>query len=239
LKTSGCTWIASLNWYSRSGTDLYTLPYPSSGLTQNWPEWLEVSRDGAGDTWLQLAIVKEVLLQLEAAQEIRILMPQEIVLRQLLKARSTGLAAIEKSRTKQRARLAYIRDGDANTKLFHIRASTRMRKNYIHCLHTNGGVAITHNDKQKVLQDYFSDHLGAMAQRPRTFDRNALGYVPRYLSMLETPFTQDEIKETINYMLPDKAPGPDGFTGAFFKKCWEIIKEDVTEAMNSMFMLNS
>lgn len=114
-----------------------------------------------------------------------------------------------------------------------------MRKNYIHCLHTNGGVAIIHNDKQKVLEDYFSDHLGAMAQRPRTFDWNVLGYVPRDLSMLEAPFTQDEIKETINSMLSDKAPGSDGFTGAFFKKCWEIIKEDVTEAMNSMFMLNS
>jgi len=155
-----------------------------------------------------------------------------------LKARSTELAAIEKSRIKQRARLAYIRNGDANTKFFHIRASTRMRKNYICCLHTNGGVAITHNDKQKVLEDYFSDHLGTMVQRPRTFDWNVLGYVSRDLSMLEVPFTQDEIKETINSMPFDKAPGPDGFTCGFFKKCWEIIKEDVTEAMNSMFMLN-
>jgi len=161
------------------------------------------------------------------------------VLGRRLKARSTRLAAIEKSRIKQRAKLADIRDGDANTKFFHIRASTRMRKNYIHCLHTNGGVAITHNDKQKMIEDYFSDHLGAMAQRPRTFDWNALGYVPRDLSMLEVPVTQDEIKETINSMPSDKAPGPDGFTCAFFKTCWEIIKEDVTEAMNSMFMLNS
>lgn len=32
--------------------------------------------------------------------------------------------------------------------------------------------------------------------------------------------------ETINDMLSDKAPGPDGFTGAFFKKCWNIIKYD-------------
>jgi hypothetical protein len=71
--------MASLNWYNRFGVGLYTLPYPSSGLTQNWPEWPKVSRDGAdkkiGDTRLQLAIVKEVLPQLEAAQEIRSLTP--------------------------------------------------------------------------------------------------------------------------------------------------------------------
>ena len=42
------------------------------------------------------------------------------------------------------------------------------------------------------------------------------------------------------YSMPfDKAPGPDGFTGAFFKACWEIIKDDVMAAMNSLFTLNA
>ena len=91
-------------------------------------------REKVGDTRLQLAIVKEVLLQLEAAQEFRTLTQQELDLRRRLKIRSTGLAAIEKSRIKQRARLTYIRSGDVNTKFFHIRASTRLRKNYIHCV---------------------------------------------------------------------------------------------------------
>ena len=40
-------------------------------------------------------------------------------------------------------------------------------------------------------------------------------------------------------MPPDKAPGPDGFTGAFFKAYWDIIKDDVTVALNSLYMLNS
>jgi hypothetical protein len=25
----------------------------------------------------------------------------------------------------------------------------------------------------------------------------------------------------------DKAPGPDGFTMAFFQKCWDILKNDL------------
>jgi hypothetical protein len=190
-------------------------------------------------TWLQLAIVKEVLLQLEAAQETRLLTSQETELRRRLKARSTGLTAIEKSRIRQRSRLTYIRCGDANTKFFHIRASTRLRKNYIQSLHTDEGVAIAHNDKENVVTDYFSEHLGSVAQRGRTFDWDALGYAPRDLSALEAPFTQDEIKDTIFSMSSDKAPGPDGFTGAFFKTCWDIIKDDITEAINSMLSLNS
>jgi hypothetical protein len=30
---------------------------------------------------------------------------------------------------------------------------------------------------------------------------------------------------------PDKAPGPDGFTGRFYKVCWNIMKEDVILAI--------
>ena len=39
-------------------------------------------------------------------------------------------------------------------------------------------------------------------------------------------------------MLGDKAPGPDGFTGLFFKECWEIIKHDLTAAFNQLYNMN-
>jgi hypothetical protein len=40
-------------------------------------------------------------------------------------------------------------------------------------------------------------------------------------------------------MPSDKAPGPDGFTGIFFKECWEIIKFDLTAAFNQLHNLNA
>jgi len=65
-------------------------------------------KDKIGDMRIQFAIVKEVLLQLEAAQEHRVLTAMELHLCRRLKSRSTGLAAIEKSRIRQRSRLTYI-----------------------------------------------------------------------------------------------------------------------------------
>ena len=121
-----------------------------------------------------------------------------------------GLAAIEKSRIRQKSRLTNIKCGNANTKLFHIRASSRARKNYIQCLHEDNEIALTHKDKEIVVGDYFKNHLGSMVPRPSTFLWSALGYNPRDLSQLEVPFTQEE---------RDKAPGPDGFIGVFFKYC--------------------
>ncbi|WVZ62277.1 hypothetical protein U9M48_012041 [Paspalum notatum var. saurae] len=54
----------------------------------------------------------------------------------------------------------------------------------------------------------------------------------------EAPFSLDEGKETIFSMPSDKARGPDGFTGVFFKECWDIIKEDVLKAFHQLHGMN-
>jgi hypothetical protein len=35
----------------------------------------------------------------------------------------------------------------------------------------------------------------------------------------------------------EKAPGPDGYIGAFYKVCWDIIKSDVIAAIKENFKL--
>lgn len=44
-----------------------------------------------------------------------------------------------------------------------------------------------------------------------------------------------EIWKAIQSLDPDSAPGPDGFTGAFFVNCWDIVKDDVVAAVQSFF----
>jgi len=196
-------------------------------------------KEKVGDTKLQLALAKEILLQLEVAQESRALSPEELDLRRRLKIRSTGLAAIEKARIRQRSRLTYIRAGDANTKFFHMRASARRTKNYIHCLHTNDSMVFAHDSKEKIVVDYFSNHIGSTSTRQLTLAWQALGYAPQDLSELELPFSHDELREVIDSMPIDKALEPDGFTGKFYKSCWGIIKEDILLALNSLYTMNA
>lgn len=39
-------------------------------------------------------------------------------------------------------------------------------------------------------------------------------------------------------MPTDKAPGPDGFTGLFFRSAWQLIKEDIMKAFQAIWSLD-
>jgi hypothetical protein len=47
------------------------------------------------------------------------------------------------------------------------------------------------------------------------------------LQQLDQQITHEEIDEIVKRLPSVKAPGPDGFNGAFLKKCWTIIKQDI------------
>ena len=44
---------------------------------------------------------------------------------------------------------------------------------------------------------------------------------------LEREFSKEEVSQVLTEMEGDKAPGPDGFTMAFFSKCWRVVEADV------------
>ena len=44
---------------------------------------------------------------------------------------------------------------------------------------------------------------------------------------LERDFSKEEVVKVLQEMEGDKAPGLDGFTMAFFQKCWSVVEIDV------------
>jgi hypothetical protein len=71
------------------------------------------------------------------------------------------------------------------------------------------------------------------------FDWNALNLQIFDLSHLDAPFTEEEVLAAINHTAPVKASGPDGFTGAFFRSCWSIIKGDLMAMFYTLHSLRS
>ncbi|KAM0903043.1 hypothetical protein ACQ4PT_018857 [Festuca glaucescens] len=176
-------------------------------------------RESVGDLRTQIATAKEIIWRLDQAEESRPLSEGERSLRSQLKSSYLGLLAIQKVKLRQRSRLTWIRLGDANSKLFHARANGRRRKVHIQTLNHASSVEITKEDKQEVLLQHFKGIMGTKAPRLLSLDWEGLNYPTHDLSDLDAPFDVDEIKDAVFSLPSVKAPGPDGFIGAFFKAC--------------------
>ncbi|KAM0914257.1 hypothetical protein ACQ4PT_011637 [Festuca glaucescens] len=206
-------------------------PYKAFTCGQSPEKW---QCDCVGDLRTQIATAKEIIWRLDQAEEARPLSDDERSLRSQLKSSYLGLLAIQKMKLRQRSRLTWIRLGDANSKLFHSRANGRRRKVHIQTLSTASGAAITKEDKEEVLLTHFKGILGTKAARHVSLDWEGLHYPAHDLSELDVPFSEDEIKDAVFSLPSIKAPGPDGFIGAFFKSCWDIIHDDIAAAILHM-----
>lgn len=70
--------------------------------------------------------------------------------------------------------------------------------------------------------------------RSANFNWNVLQAQSPDLAALDAPFTGEEVCKAIATSQMNKAPGPDGYTGLFFKQCWTIIKQDIMAAVHSL-----
>jgi hypothetical protein len=80
-----------------------------------------------------------IIPHIDKAEEARLLSRGEMELRDRLKRKAIALAVIERARKKQCARITSLKEGDANTRYFHLRVNARRRKNHIHRLKMNNG----------------------------------------------------------------------------------------------------
>jgi hypothetical protein len=56
---------------------------------------------------------------------------------------------------------------------------------------------------------------------------------------LDAPFSEPEIRMAVSGLPIEKVPGPDGFTGLFYKSCWDIIGADVLAAFQYLYNLTA
>ncbi|XP_026410372.1 uncharacterized protein LOC113305566 [Papaver somniferum] len=151
--------------------------------------------------------VKEAEDNVKSAMELSEKNPfDEYVLVKLVEAQNEHASREVQANTlmKLKSRGKWITDGSANTGYFHAKMKIGQAKNLI-----TQDVNIVEG-----LLDVIPSVITAEDQ-----------------PMLDSIPTIEEIKETIFEMDPDGAPSPDGFSGAFYKNCWEIIQMDLKEAI--------
>jgi hypothetical protein len=106
-------------------------------------------------------------------------------------------------------------------------ANARRRKNHIPLLSVGDRQCSAHDDREAALHSLFFAHLGQPPIHQHTLNWEALHLQQHDLSHLNDDLSECEVEQAIHQMPSEKAPGPDGYIGAFFKQCWSIVKCDV------------
>ena len=129
----------------------------------------------------------------------------------------------EESFTRQKSRTPWISEGDQNTRFFHHCMRNRINQNKLVSVSLDDGTQIYHPvDIQVAAANYFQTLFSDSQTAAVNID--LMTFVNKSLpldqaTVLESPISSTEIKDTIFRMKPDKAPGTDGFTAFFSRKC--------------------
>ncbi|KAL4388297.1 hypothetical protein GQ457_09G027380 [Hibiscus cannabinus] len=126
----------------------------------------------------------------------------------------------------QKSRLKWFREGDRNTKFFHLSASNRRRYNSLNGILFNGArITDPAEIKCRVFEYFFKAYntITAVVVEELDLPFNRISSIQQI--GLESVFSEEEVWRAISSSDSNKAPGPDGFNMGFFKRFWPQLKE--------------
>jgi hypothetical protein len=127
----------------------------------------------------------------------------------------------------------WLKEGDKCTKFFHSIANSNRRYNSIDSLLIG--------DRLSTNQAEISNHIGQFYQklyteqcswRPRVDGLSFDSIMESEACWLERDFGEEEVRKVVTAMAGDKAPGPDGFSMAFFQACWDVLRVDIMKVFS-------
>ncbi|KAF5441975.1 hypothetical protein F2P56_037069 [Juglans regia] len=128
--------------------------------------------------------------------------------------------------------------GDRNTNFFHACLANKRRKRVVDIRCWNGMVFNSPESLHQGAVDFFSNFLQGMPTRLLTDLSTLISPVisDSDSSILCSVPTMNEVFSALSSIPSNSALGPDGFGLGFFKSYWEVVKEDVLEAISEFFV---
>ncbi|XP_071918841.1 uncharacterized protein [Coffea arabica] len=145
--------------------------------------------------------------------------------------------SIEEQYWSQKARVKWLRSGDRNSRYFHAVVRQRRAQGMIHRIKkSNSEWVDTDTEIASEAIAYFSNLFAG----PLEAASDMLHLIPPLITtedncMFEAAPTIKEVHQAVRAMDGDSAAGPDGFTGKFYTFAWEVIAQNVYNAVLSFF----
>lgn len=170
----------------------------------------------------------ECVAWLHRQAEIRVLTDVEILLQRIMKTRHNQLVLDQEEKWRQRSKQTWVKAGDKNTRFFHQMASLRKRSNHVDVVVEGDLHILEHKQKARAFFQHFTKLIGTHQEQPLSFEYQTLyENQSQTLLHLEAQLTQQEVEQAVKKLPHNKAPGPDGYTGEFFKSFMDLLLPDL------------
>ena len=154
-----------------------------------------------------------------------------------LKRDLNGVLAKKEIMVRQKLKIQWAKQGDANSSLFHRLLNTRKSKNFISKIELdNGEFVAREEDIVREIISYFKGLYSNQVSQFRGFVGVEWKGITNTLSdWLERPFSEEEVKEAVFECDGSKTPGPDGFSLAVFQTQWDTVKTDMMKVFEEFY----
>ena len=138
---------------------------------------------------------------------------------------------------KQKAKVDWLEAGDSNSAYFHKTIKSRNQRSRIGVILDENNVEVTSPNVPDVFVTHYKAFLGNELLCDELNMEDLFVKKVSYATgnNMVRDVSDDEIKAAMFDIGEDKAPGPDGFTSAFFKKGWDIVGHEVCGAVRDFF----
>lgn len=188
---------------------------------------------------------KDAMQALKTVQEQLLTAPSESLFREEFVCRKKWLFFEEAQAVffNRKARIRWLICGDANTTFFHKAVIAHQVRNAINYLmDANDQRVVNPLQIKEMVVSYFRNLLGTMDAQVVPLSVEEIQSLfsfrcsePLRSALIQLPSVTD-IKEVINAMPKNKAPGPDGFAAEFYWEAWEVVGEDTIAAILEFFV---
>ena len=160
-------------------------------------------------------------------------------------------AIMEEISWRQKSREIWLKEGDRNIGFFHKMANSHRKRNNIDWIRIGGDWLNGTEEVSTGIVNAFKVLLfdpGDWRASPKGLNFSRLNDTEAV--RLEVPFIEEEASVALADLNGDKAPGPNGFTAAFWQFSWDVVKSDImwlfrdfhehgnfVKSLNSTFMV--
>ncbi|RVW81972.1 Transposon TX1 uncharacterized 149 kDa protein [Vitis vinifera] len=209
------------------GTTSYRLAAKTKELKQKLKVW---NREVFGNLEGNKRAALQQVDYWDGVESERSLSLEETELKKEAKESYKKWVMLEESHWRQLSREVWLKEGDKNTGFFHRMANAHRNNNTLDKVKIDGVWLEEDQEVREGIANAFHQRLSEDVGWKADIEGIQLDRISQQeAESLEIPFSENEIHSALMEMSGDKAPGPDGFTMAFWQSSWDFVKEEILE----------